>query len=437
MLKRKLACLMGAMPIFAGGVAYAQTDKAADSFRVSAQLDTRHVENANHQPSSEDAESEVQTEASVLMLGHLRGRLVDFRTDYAFNSRHYSEFSERDEQLLLGASNLVVGPAHRRQYLEFSHSSREILLDPTISDLPENRDSRTILTAAAFTSMRIGQPNTLSLQVSASDFDFKEATENEAKQISFETNFKRLVSPLYQIGLSVAGYNLEYRESGDDLTYGEVTLLWTGALRHAEYSAEIGHSSMEFVDETLESPLIRLQWAYEAAGQRFSLSAARKLSDTSQGSGNQGEFGASVGVDGRVNVIDQFKLSEFAFHWRHDNPCDRCNFDIGIELQEESYNNFPEYSSREANLIFKAGYLLNRAVGIEFSSLIGRFSAYRVDNANDYSHTQASLAAVFPSLVRDGALAVFIGADERDFEISDGYTSAYIGARFQYLLLNR
>lgn len=438
MLKNRVVCVFGVVPLFLGGAAYGQV-QGQESFRVSAKADARVVSNANLRAGAETDEgiSELQTELGLLMLGRLQGRIADFQTDYSLVSRRYSEFPDRNEQQLLGESSLVVGTGDRQHYGRFSHSSREFLIDPGERDLPENRDSRTILSAAGYTSIRLGQPNALSLEVGASDFQFDQHTENEATRVSLGAGITRNVSPLSQVGVNLMGYHLNYHESDQDLEYRQVGVLWETALKWAEYSVEVGYNAMRRTGDVINSPLFRVNWVYQRAAQGFALSAAHILSDTTQGGGTSGDFDSAVGVDGRVQEIDQFKRTDIDFSWRHANPCDRCTVAVALGVQEESYFNFPEYSSREFDLGLRAGYQFSRAVALEFNLTARYFFAYRVEDSNDYRATRVNWALTFPELVRDGVFSVFVGAEERDYDIGAGYTSGFIGARFAYVLLSR
>lgn len=442
MLKGRIVCVMGAAPLLLGSAAYIQAQEP-ESFRVSAAVDARRVSNANLRADvdadeGEGGVSELQTIASLLMLGRLQGRIADFQTDYSFQSRRYSEYPDRNEQLLLGQSNLLLGTADRQHYAEFSHSSREFLVDPTESDLPENRDSRTIISAGGYTSMRLGQPNRLSFRASVSDFQFDQTTENEAVRGSIGAGFMRNVRPLHQAGIDVMGYHLDYREeSEEDLDYAQVTLVWQAVAKWAKYSVEVGYNTMERAGETISSPLVRLDWDYQKAGQGLTLNVSQRLSDTTQGSGNEADIGAVVGVDGRVDEIDQFKATDFGLLWSHSNPCSRCTLSAGLELQEEKYYNYPEFSSREFGLRLDAGYRISRTMTLEFRSASRYFFAYQEPDSNDYRASRINLALTFPEVVRDGAAAVFVGVEERDYEIGPGYTSGFIGASFEYVLVSR
>lgn len=438
MLTKKSIYLAGCAPLCLASFAYGQANEE-ESFRISTFLDARAVKNAGLQASDEPDVSELQTRAGLLMFGQLQGRIYDFQSDYSLEARRYSEFSRRDDQVLLGESVLRVGNESRRHYLELGHSTREFLDNPEEANVPENRDRRTILSAGGYSSIYLGRPNTLALQVNASDIQFaSEANEvNEASRVSAGLTLTRLVSSLHQLGLNVSGYHLNYRETDQQIDYAQAAVVWKGLTKNAEYSAEIGYNAMEREEDTLTSPLVRLNWTYQSAAQQFEVNVAQWLSDTSQG-GNFNDLDQdAVGTDGRTQVVDQFKNSELSLRWTHVNLCGSCTVSVGFDVQEEEYYSNPEYSSREAFAAINTTYQVNASLGLQFNLLMGTYTAYEDDTSNDYATSRVNLAAVFPDLIRGGELSTYIGVEGRDFDNGDGYTSPYIGAQFEYMLFRR
>jgi hypothetical protein len=458
MFTRKLIGILGVTPLLCGQLAVAQEEVKTQSFDVSANLDAKQVSNASLSTDPAAEVDEMQTEARLLMVGGLRGRLADFQTDYALNSRHYSEFSDRNEDLLLGQSIVRLGPESRRHYLELSHSSREIAIDPLLGDLTSNRDTRTVLTAGAFTSLRLDASNWLSLQANLSDFQFRKSIENEAKTVGYGLNYGRRLNPLYEAGLSLSGYNLEYRYVDDELDYNQVALFWRGKLRRSEYSLTAGSNTMKQLDQTQTAPLLVATWAYNLAGQTLSLSASRKLSDTSHGSDSStsaagmsapgsadflgstgsGAAGAgAVGVDGRVQVRDQFTLTELDLAWRHERLFDRCAVELGLGMQDEEYLQFTDFSSRSVGFNAATEYQLNSRVTLKLNADLNSYAATELQGVNDYTSSNLAFSVIFPRLIRDGSATVYVGRDQRDYDLIPGYTSNFVGARFQYVLVDR
>lgn len=436
MFKSKKLYAMGIAPLFFSGTALGQINEE-DALRVSALLDLRSVDNAARRADAEEDVTELQTRANLLAVGQLSGRLYDFETDYSLQTRRYSEFSDRNEQQLLGSSDLLFGTSNRRHYLQLSHSSRDFLLDPEGVDVPQNRDNRTIISAGGYTSTYLGRPNTLSFEASVSDIRFSENVDNEALRVSAGSTLSRRIKPNHTLGIQLMGYQLDYTNTDEELTYRQVALLWEGALQRSEFTLELGYNAMEREEETTTSPLVRLDWAYQTAAQRFVLSAGHWLSDTSQGGGLDVVAAPTAGVDGRVQVVDQFERTDLALRWSHASPCPSCTVAAALSVQTEDYIQFPEFSSREVNVELQGGYQLNPSLILRLRSVVGSFTEPEDETSNDYIQTVIDAGAAFPDLVRDGMLEVFVGVESRDFDRGNGFTSGFIGASFEYVLFDR
>lgn len=135
-------------------VALAQRQNDMVGLNIDGAIDVRSVENAGLQPDGEEQVSEIQTITSLSANGRVEGSWADFVTDYSVEDRRYSEFDDENERLILGDSVLTLGPQHRRYYLQLSHSSREISIDPLAADRPANRDNRVFLSGVLYGSVK-------------------------------------------------------------------------------------------------------------------------------------------------------------------------------------------------------------------------------------------------------------------------------------------
>ncbi len=405
---------------------------------VDAALDVRSVENAGLQSDSEDQVSETQTVGSLAAEGHLQGAWADFTTNYALEDRRYSEFSEEDEQVLLGDAVLTLGPQHRRYYARLSHSSREVSLDPLAQDLPANRDSRQFFSGVLSGSVRAGQPNLVTLWAGATDIHFDETEENEAVRYSAGLNLDRAISPLHAIGLSFTGYDLQYRYlDNSDLTYKRVAAVWRAELRRLQYEIEIGSNKIENDFRITRSPSARIELNYQIGAQALTASYNQFLSDTSQGSNETVEFQPDVEVDGRLeDAVDQFKIRQFRLAWSHAQICRGCTLEFNVGFDEEEYVTFTEFDSRETIAGTRLAYLASANLLL---SLRGTFSEFEEVNSplnSGYTQTKVDFGVGFPQLMRNGELDLYVGTVDRDSDAQEGYTSSYVGARFQYRLLD-
>lgn len=421
--------------------ALAQRQEDAVGLNIDGAIDVRSVENAGLQPDSEESVSEIQTIASLGANGRLEGSWAEFVTDYSVEDRRYSEFDEENERLILGDSVLTLGPQDRRYYLQLSHSSREVSLNPLIADRPANRDNRVFLSGVLYGSLRPGDGNTLGLWIGATDIQFDESKENEATRYNAGAAFERQVSPLSRAGLSASGYELKYQNLDDsDLRYSRLAALWRTELRRLSYGFEIGGNRIETDTDSKTSPSVALNLAYTSGPQSMTVSYNQYLSDTSQGAQATSDLApiTEVEVDGRLSgVVDQFKLQQFAVTWAHAQVCTGCGLRMNFGVDEERYVTFPEFDSREIS----AGLLFSyRATAAVMLSMRGDFRSFEEVNREDeggYDQTSVDFTVGFPRIVRDGELDLLFGGVRRDFNAENGYESTYVGLRFRYQFYDR
>jgi hypothetical protein len=408
---------------------------------IDGAVDVRSVENAGLQPDSEQSVSEVETITSLAANGRLEGSWAEFLTDYSVEDRRYSEFEEENERLILGDSVLTLGPQHRRYYLQLSHSSREVSIDPLVADRPENRDNRVFLSGVLYGSVNPGDGNTLGLWGGVTEIQFDESRENEATRYSVGTMFERAVSPVSRAGISATGYELEYQNLEDaDLTYSRLALTWRTELRRLSYGLEIGGNRIETDTDTNTSPSFAADLAYRSGPQSVTLSFNQYLSDTSQGAQATSEAApiTNVEVDGRLaGIVDQFKLQQFAFTWAHTQVCAGCELRLNLGADQESYVTFPEFDSRELSAGLLLSYRATAAVVLSLRGDYRNFEEVNVEPSSGYDQVLTEFIVSFPRIIRDGQLDLFAGSEARDFDVGEGYDSSYAGIRFRYRFYER
>jgi hypothetical protein len=403
---------------------------------IDGAVEVRAVENAGLQPKSADNINETQTTTSLAAEGRLQGSWSEFLTNYRLEDRRYSEFKEDDERIILGDSVLTLGPQRRHYYFQLSHSSREVALDPLAADRPTNRDNRAFISGVLYGSIAPGQGNTLGVWLSATDIQFDESLENEARRYNVGVVFDREVSPLSRAGLSATGYDLEYQNLDDsDLRYTRVAATWRTELRRLSYGAEVGSNRIETDSYSYSSPSVAADLAYVSGLQSMQVSYNQFLSDTSQGAQSSSQVTSitDVEVDGRLaGIVDQYKLQQFAFSWEHAQICSTCTMNFALGLDQERYVSFPELDSRE--LTARAGFIYRAtpAVTISLQAAYRDFEEINLEPRSGYDQTSLDFTTSFPRLIRNGQLALLLGGIKRNSDTSEGYETTYVGLRFSY-----
>lgn len=427
-------CALGSTGLV--NLAVAQQDGELVGLEIRAGVDVRSVDNADLQPSGEDNIRETQTVTSLSANGQLVGAWSEFNTNYRLEDRRHSKLSEEDERQILGDSSLIFGPQHRRYYLQLSHSSREVSIDPLAVDLQSNRDNREIFSGSLHGSVTPGRGNTLSLWAGATDIQFDVSRENEAKRYSAGLAFDHAVSPVSYAGLTATGYELKYRNIEDsDVRYSRVAAVWRTELRRVAYGVEIGGNHVEGETDSTTSPSVAADLTYRSGAQSLIVSYNQYLSDTSQGGQETTEFDPSVEVDGRLDgVIDQFRLQQFSLTWSHTQVCSGCSVQLDFNIDRETYVSFAELDSREIRTGARFDYRASPSVTLSLRGEYGDFEEVNEEPPTGYNQTLVDFSVKFPRIIRDGQLDLFVGKVKRDFKSANDYTYNYVGAEFTYLL---
>lgn len=421
--------------------ALAQRQDDMVGLNIDGAINVRSVENAGLQPDGEEQVSEIQTITSLSANGRVEGSWAEFVTDYSVEDRRYSEFDDEDERLILGDSVLTLGPQHRRYYLQLSHSSREVSIDPLAADRPANRDNRVFLSGVLYGSLNPGDGNTLGFWTGVTEIQFDESSVNEGTRYNVGTMFERSVSAISRAGISATGYELKYRYLEDsDLTYTRLAATWRTELRRLSYGFEIGSNRIETDTDTNTSPSFALDLGYISGPQSVTLSFNQYLSDTSQGAQATSEAApiTNVEVDGRLaGIVDQFKLQQFAFSWAHTQVCAGCELRFNAGADQESYVTFPEFDSRELNAGLIFSYRATAAVTLALRGDYRSFEEVNTEPSGGYDQTLTDFIVSFPRIIRDGQLDLLVGREQRDFDLGEGYESNYAGIRFRYRFYER
>lgn len=429
-----------ALLVLGGGTisqpAVAQSQGDPIGLSLDGAVEARAVANAGLQSESADQVSEVQTTTSFDVKGRLQGGWAEFLTNYRAEDRRFSEFKEDDELLILGDSALTLGPQRRQYYFQLSHSSREVSLDPLAADRPGNRDNRVFFTGLLYGSITPGRGNSLGMWASATDIQFDASVLNEARRYSAGALFEREVSALSRIGVSVSGYELEYRNvEGNDVQYSRVAASWRTELRRLSYGAEIGNNRIETEVHSVSSPSVVGDLSYVAGPQSVRMSYNQFLSDTSQGAQTSTDVMSitDIEVNGRLSgVIDQYKLQRFSFAWRHAQLCISCTFELTLGMDQELYMSFQELDSRELYSRMQFRYRVSSAVIMSLQADYRDLEETNVEPSRGYTQTALGFSVGFPRLIRNGQLDLLLGGLKRNSEIDDDYESTYVGLRFRY-----
>ena len=400
--------------------------------------DVRYVTNGGQSPSSEDQFDEIQWRGALDVNAAINRDLWFFVSDYTFLDRRFSEQGNQDGQVVLGRSALQVGKSNKPLFFNLEHSSQEMSLRPGLPDVPNNRDRRTILTAGLNSTLRMVQGNYLHLWAEYTDISLRYDFRNEAEKTGAGIDYTRLVSTLYQAGVSLSAYRLDYQYVPEDFDNQRAYVWWKANLRRLDYSVQFGIDRINLDAGTSEqTPYVDLNASYDGGAQVWGAGFTQFLTDTSQGSLNNEFFNSDVGQDGVKREVDQFERRELEVSWLHRRPCRGCSARFSVGLETESYLQLTQFDSEEAFTRFSFDYQMSRLLDVDVFASYNRigFPNQNSENAvfSDFNQFRAELGLSF-NVLRAGALRTYIGNISRDYDSGsrDGFSSQYIGLTFSY-----
>lgn len=430
MIKLKSGCVGFVLLVVSN--AHAQEE----SFRIETGLDTRYVKNANLAASDDLEIDEIQADLSLSASGKLENAWSVFTSDLNFVARHYQEQDSRDEQVLIGDLLYRVGRQEAPFALELEYSSEEVSIDPTLGDIPFNRDSRAISSATVIAASPERKANVFLATAGASQVRLDEFSQNNSDRLFATLRYSRRVSPVFAAGIEVSVQQIDYEAGELDSDLYTAKFHAASNLRRASWTAQLGYDRIETGEDEFESPHVLLRFAATPGVQTFNVEARQWMADTSAGDGNSFRFDDVLGQDGRLGVVDQYINKNLALDWSTPAWCRGCRISTGVSYHEEEYNLFNVFDTSE----------INARVGLEYQagpswSVYSRLALADVDYTNDDSRSyeeQRTEIGFRSSYYRNLQLSGMVHLRSR--EVSDDPNSrsgSYIGLGLTYLLYSR
>ena len=423
-------------------------EQAPDGFELNARLALEDVTNANRQARTQLPINEYQWRPKLAANGALSSRLSRFDMDGSYEWRRHSEQKQQNTALYLGDATLFIGTNTSRFSAELGYSAQELLIDPLQGDAPNNLDRRNIATVTGY--MHLGRPHSQwDLTIHRSNVTFDVSRLSNSKRQGGGVNYSLAVSRVSRLGIDLSGYQLEYerplKSETSSFDYARAAMSWLTKLKRLAYSLNAGHNSVgDALGET--SPFYDVTISYAGNINRFDAVFRQWITDTSQGSENtfgQGNEGLG-GIDGRVDVIDQYKRSDAFVAWSYNAMCRRCLFVTTLGGQREDYRQFMAFDSQELYGELSLAYKRSRYSSL---SVYYRYADIAFENNNDdYNEQRLRLELSLDALMKKGRLRFYGEYSERQNDSSQAqqgmaldanFRTHLVGVAFDYLLYQR
>jgi len=120
----------------------------------------------------------------------------------------------------------------------------------------------------------------------------------------------------------------------------------------------------------------------------FTLFASRRLSDTSQGDGNDSFFAEDLSFDGGTQGLDQIDRLSAGVQWSSTLGCARCRFSLAYGLEEDDFISIIANSTEQSFVNFGLRYQVNPRLALTFN---GRNSDTTFTNDNTRADSDSSI----------------------------------------------
>ncbi len=428
----------------------------AGELDITGRADLSSVDNATRTGVPEEEIDETQQVVSLNAVGEYKPAYMSLLIDYGLEDRRYSEQKQRDQQLILGQAVLEAFTADRMFKGALSHASQELLIDDFLGDSPDNLDTRTV-TSAGLTAGFGHRLTRLELSASQAEIRYDISNALEASRQAFGLQLARRINPLSTVGVGFDTYTLDYKQEplivSNDVDYQRVSLFLLSELRRLSYSVRLGWNEVKnnaFSNDALESnaqrrdrseraPFANIALTWTQASSEISLSHERYLTDTTQGTTETAQLGATAGdansavaTDGRLTQADQYRYRGTNLRWLNRQLCRGCTLSMSLGEETEDYVSEATIDSQERYAEISWGYQPSRHYRLTLG--LNRRDARFDQKQNNYTSNALSAKLDWLSLLRKGQLSAYWKSSERKAKSPEGlgFDDAAIGLSLLY-----
>lgn len=303
---------------------------------------------------------------------------VNFQADYALDFNTFSEDSQQDRETRSGRSSLFLGRSTDIFTLALEHSVQLVLMDPTEVQLLENLEERSISQASPSLNLRLSAVDFLRFSYNFQDVSYDEEPFRNSTSKGLRSVWEHRLSNVSYFSLEASSQDVEFDEFPEAAYTLEYALLnYAVALRNLSYSFSVGgNKSTQENGESFNGGRFSLDLTYNAVTSEVGLRLGQRLSDTSQGDGNEPTLGESGQLDGDFSTLDQIELREAEVYWLTRSLCARCEFSIYLQTTEEEYLTASNLSNDERSIVLNLAYGLSRRsrLGLRYTDAERDFS---------------------------------------------------------------
>jgi len=265
---------------------------------------------------------------------------------------------------------------------------------------------------------------------------------SDSTQIGQRFAWTRRLSSISNFGLDAGRSETEIDGLEEKFEYEEAMLSYASVLRQLNYKIAVGYNQSTFTGEPLKAPRYDIDFEYERGRHIFGLNFVGRITETSQGNGNQERLSEQGGIDsplGRDNTLGlepdsyESQVSELSYSVQAMPNFLRLDFLLGAE--QSRYQNNIEEDADSSYFNLTANFLLNSR-----SDVIYEYAWWSLERllgeANKTKNNSHRITYIYNFSERLSANAYFT-RDTWDTDSANGgavFTEHVLGVSGQYRL---
>ncbi len=308
--------------------------------------------------------------------------------NYSLKYLHFDKDSSDDEFNLNGNSaiDFILSPNYR---VNFSHNIKQLLSDPTVSEINENLDDRSIY-GAEFTALYAPTPTqTIFIIPSIQEIDYDDNEDRNSTRIGLSGVWELRLDNTSAFSIRYQTTEIDYDANIPDQDYDQLLFGYNKTHRLFFYNVDLGLNRYSSVGGDTEEPYFAANLTFDGSSHIFKVSASRILTDTSFGNGNIEDQLSSI--DGSGTSVQQLKQDQFRASYQFLDLCRTCTLKLDFQFDDEDYTN------NSINNLQEIVYAIGVEYEIDSKSLVsGRISLSDVEYSNqpslDYDRQKATIS---------------------------------------------
>jgi len=423
-------------------------------YEISVFGDLRYSDNGNRAAdgSTVDAISEVISEIGINLSAEKPNGMYQYELEYEFAHTAFMEETQDDRSVATGESRLSFGTPATMLGLDLKHSRQLTTINPLLQSDLNNSEERDI--ASVIPQLRWRMTPTDNVIISG---NYTQTTYNspnrdtglgqiqgrsDSTQIGQRFAWTRRLSSISNFGLDAGRSETEIDGLEEKFEYEEAMLSYASVLRQLNYKIAVGYNQSTFTGEPLKAPRYDIDFEYERGRHIFGLNFVGRITETSQGNGNQERLSEQGGIDsplGRDNTLGlepdsyESQVSELSYSVQAMPNFLRLDFLLGAE--QSRYQNNIEEDADSSYFNLTANFLLNSR-----SDVIYEYAWWSLERllgeANKTKNNSHRITYIYNFSERLSANAYFT-RDTWDTDSANGgavFTEHVLGVSGQYRL---